>query len=237
MANGAANLRLAYLSAQLLQQRIELDFDQAKDTEPDADAVANQYISVRRTAEDIVHLVQELGGEQLGDFWLSVGAFVCSSSDLPAPAVFDLLASDRDRRCDPKGAPECRTRRRVGPDAELVRAVSKASRELDGERFRVAVGHDLDACHQTPPRTSPMQPYRLCKRLRPSWRTTLSALELSAIQATSNRFAVDKFPYLLLRTPRETSPGPSMVFLSWPTTIFDGLLISFVSSGANCVLQ
>lgn len=76
---GAANLRLAYLSVQLLQHRIELDFDRAR-TDVDADTISHQYVSARRTAEDVVHFLQELGEQQLGDFWLSVSAFALSST-------------------------------------------------------------------------------------------------------------------------------------------------------------
>lgn len=80
---GAANLRLAYLSVQLLQQRIELDFDRDRarsGSEDDTTIVSNQYISARRTAEDVVHFIQELEEKQLGDFWLSVSAFALSST-------------------------------------------------------------------------------------------------------------------------------------------------------------
>lgn len=75
---GAANLRLAYLSVQLLQHRIELDFDRAR-TDIDADTISHQYVSARRTA-DVVHFLQELRKQHLGDFWLSVSAFALSST-------------------------------------------------------------------------------------------------------------------------------------------------------------
>ncbi|KAK9783687.1 hypothetical protein SCAR479_00246 [Seiridium cardinale] len=76
---GAANLRLSYLSAQLLLRRLELEND--RDTEAlDPDMLDNRYMQVRRTAEEIVLLVQELQVEQLGDFWLPVTAFVFPST-------------------------------------------------------------------------------------------------------------------------------------------------------------
>lgn len=73
---GAANLRLAYLSARLLLRRIQLDH--TKKTDAAADALGAGYMQVRRTVEDIVSLVQELGEAQLGDFWLPVAAFTFS---------------------------------------------------------------------------------------------------------------------------------------------------------------
>ncbi|RYP08341.1 hypothetical protein DL765_008817 [Monosporascus sp. GIB2] len=58
-----------------------LAYHPARGKEPDADADANQYNPVRRTADDIVHFVRELGERQLGDFCLSIGgAFVFSST-------------------------------------------------------------------------------------------------------------------------------------------------------------
>ncbi|KAI1336688.1 fungal-specific transcription factor domain-containing protein [Xylariaceae sp. FL0016] len=76
---GAANLRLAYLSVQLLTHRIQLEEDRAKG-DVDEENVANCYMRVRRTAEDIMLLVQELQEEQLGDFWLPMAAFVFPST-------------------------------------------------------------------------------------------------------------------------------------------------------------
>lgn len=76
---GAANLRLSYLSTQLLLRRLELEDDRDKeDIEPEM--LANRYMQVRRIAEDIVLLVQELQEEHLGDFWLPVSAFVFPST-------------------------------------------------------------------------------------------------------------------------------------------------------------
>lgn len=76
---GAANLRLAYLSTQLLLRRIELENDRDNGT-MDAEMLANRYLQVGRTAEEIVLLVQELREEHLRDFWLPVTAFVFPST-------------------------------------------------------------------------------------------------------------------------------------------------------------
>ncbi|CAG8248089.1 unnamed protein product [Penicillium salamii] len=76
---GASNLRLAYLATRLLLRRTDLDRErQAQD--PNPEAMANRTMEARRTAEDIVVLVQELGEAQLGDFWLPVAAFTFSST-------------------------------------------------------------------------------------------------------------------------------------------------------------
>ncbi|TEA20484.1 putative transcriptional regulatory protein [Colletotrichum sidae] len=76
---GAANLRLAYLSTKLLRRRIELDIEKQEDAAP-GDALTNRYIQVRRAAEEIVHLAQELEEAHLGDFWLPVSAFAFTSA-------------------------------------------------------------------------------------------------------------------------------------------------------------
>ncbi|KAI0106590.1 fungal-specific transcription factor domain-containing protein [Hypoxylon sp. NC0597] len=76
---GAPNLRLAYLSVQLLIHRIQMEDSRAKD-DVDEDSLANQYICIRRTAEDLVFLIQELRQEQLDDFWLPVTAFAFPSA-------------------------------------------------------------------------------------------------------------------------------------------------------------
>lgn len=76
---GAANIRLAYLSIQLLTHRVEMEDTRSKDGTND-ESLANQYINIRRTAEDIVLFVQELQEEQLGDFWLPVSAFAFPST-------------------------------------------------------------------------------------------------------------------------------------------------------------
>lgn len=76
---GAANLRLAYLSTVLLRRRIELDIEKQEDAVP-GDALTNRYIQVRRAAEEIVLLVQELEEIHLSDFWLPVSAFAFTSA-------------------------------------------------------------------------------------------------------------------------------------------------------------
>ncbi|KAI1632651.1 fungal-specific transcription factor domain-containing protein [Biscogniauxia mediterranea] len=76
---GAANLRLTYLSLQLLTHRIRLEDDRSKG-DVHADSLATRYIHVRRTAEDIVLLVKELQDQQLGDFWLPTSAFTFPST-------------------------------------------------------------------------------------------------------------------------------------------------------------
>jgi hypothetical protein len=74
---GAANLRLAYLSTRLLLRRIELN--QTKEAQdPDPTALSARYMQVRRTAEDIVSLVQELDLPRLGGFWMPMAAFTFS---------------------------------------------------------------------------------------------------------------------------------------------------------------
>ncbi|KAI0880215.1 fungal-specific transcription factor domain-containing protein [Annulohypoxylon maeteangense] len=76
---GAPNLRLAYLSIQLLTHRIRMENTRSR-TEVDEDDLANQYIQIRRTAENILCLVQELQEEHLGDFWLPISAFTFPST-------------------------------------------------------------------------------------------------------------------------------------------------------------
>lgn len=76
---GSSNLRLAYLATRLLLRRIDLDKErQAPDANPEE--TANRTMEARRTAEDIVVLIQELDDAQLGDFWLPVAAFTFSST-------------------------------------------------------------------------------------------------------------------------------------------------------------
>ncbi|KAK1997328.1 fungal-specific transcription factor domain-containing protein [Colletotrichum falcatum] len=79
---GAANLRLAYLSTRLLRRRIELDLEKQEDFPParGGDALTNRYIQVRRAAEEIVVLAQELDEVHLSDFWLPVSAFAFTSA-------------------------------------------------------------------------------------------------------------------------------------------------------------
>ncbi|OQE87612.1 hypothetical protein PENNAL_c0019G09138 [Penicillium nalgiovense] len=76
---GASNLRLAYLATRLLLRRIDLDCERQA-PESNAEQMANRVMEARRTAEDIVLLVQELGEAQLGDFWLPVVAFTFSAT-------------------------------------------------------------------------------------------------------------------------------------------------------------
>ncbi|ROT42063.1 hypothetical protein SODALDRAFT_269195 [Sodiomyces alkalinus F11] len=75
--HGASNLRLAYLSIRLLLRRIELN-NHKQSTDSDPEKLSCRYVQVRRTAEDIVLLVQELDARQLGDFWLPMSAFTFS---------------------------------------------------------------------------------------------------------------------------------------------------------------
>lgn len=71
---GASNLRLAYLATRLLLQRIELEaYKQTYNVE--GEQIMNRYSQARRTAEEILLLVQEFSPGQLGDFWLSISAF------------------------------------------------------------------------------------------------------------------------------------------------------------------
>ncbi|KAJ5794746.1 transcriptional regulator family: Fungal Specific TF [Penicillium paradoxum] len=76
---GASNLRLAYLATRLLLRRIDLDRERQA-PESNAEQMANRVMEARRTAEDIVVLVQELGATQLGDFWMPVVAFTFSAT-------------------------------------------------------------------------------------------------------------------------------------------------------------
>ncbi|KAJ5562526.1 Transcription factor [Penicillium sp. DV-2018c] len=76
---GASNLRLAYLAIRLLLRRIDLDRErQSPDSNPEQ--TANRVMESRRTAEDIVVFVQELGETQLSDFWMPVVAFIFSAT-------------------------------------------------------------------------------------------------------------------------------------------------------------
>ncbi|KUI61256.1 hypothetical protein VP1G_08434 [Cytospora mali] len=77
---GASNLRLSYLFVRLLQRRIELDNGRHNGDQPDTGSLLNRYIHIRRAAEDIVLLVQELKSPQLNDFWLPTAAFIFTST-------------------------------------------------------------------------------------------------------------------------------------------------------------
>ncbi|KAJ9137065.1 Zn(2)-C6 fungal-type DNA-binding domain [Pleurostoma richardsiae] len=72
---GASNLRLAYLSVRLLLHRIGLNSDKRREV---GESLSNRYMEIRRSAEEIVLLVQELSSVQLGDFWLPVAAITFS---------------------------------------------------------------------------------------------------------------------------------------------------------------
>ncbi|KAJ5238830.1 transcriptional regulator family: Fungal Specific TF [Penicillium chermesinum] len=71
---GASNLRLAYLVIKLLLRRFELDRERQR-PDHDPEDLANYLIAARRSAEDIVVLVQELEDWQLADFWLPIASF------------------------------------------------------------------------------------------------------------------------------------------------------------------
>ncbi|KAF4455635.1 transcriptional regulatory [Fusarium albosuccineum] len=71
---GAANLRLAYLTARLLLQRIELEAEKRIYDAGDS-RLLNRYMQARRTSEEILILTQELQPEHLSDFWLPSSAF------------------------------------------------------------------------------------------------------------------------------------------------------------------
>jgi hypothetical protein len=81
---GAASLRLAYLSARLLMQRLELEADRngpggTISGTPlgirDEQGLLNRRAHARRTCEDILILTQELQPRHLGDFWVPISAF------------------------------------------------------------------------------------------------------------------------------------------------------------------
>ncbi|KAH6605911.1 hypothetical protein Trco_005064 [Trichoderma cornu-damae] len=80
---GAANLRLAYLTAKLLLQRIQLEAEKQRDS-VNEDRVANRYSEARITSEEMLMLIQDLQPEHLGDFWMSVSSF-------SFPAVVNFL--------------------------------------------------------------------------------------------------------------------------------------------------
>ena len=76
---GAANLRFAYLSTHLLLRRVELENEREKG-DIGTEMLENRYMQVRRTAEEIVMLVQELREGHLRDFWLPMTAFIFPST-------------------------------------------------------------------------------------------------------------------------------------------------------------
>lgn len=77
---GSANLRLAYLYIKLLLRKRELDAEKAANADPTASTPMRCYLEVRRAAEEIVLLVQELNEHQLGDYWLPLLTFAFTST-------------------------------------------------------------------------------------------------------------------------------------------------------------
>jgi hypothetical protein len=71
---GAPNLRLAYLTTRLLLQRLQLEAEKQMYGSQDK-RLRNRYMQARRTAEEILLMLQELQVEQLSGFWLPVTAF------------------------------------------------------------------------------------------------------------------------------------------------------------------
>ncbi|KAL7810005.1 N-terminal binuclear Zn cluster-containing/DNA binding domain-containing protein [Trichoderma aethiopicum] len=93
---GAANLRLAYLTAKLLLQRIQLEAEKQGDSVSE-EGVMNRYSEARMTSEEILMLIQDLQPEHLGDFWMSVSAFA-----FPAAVNF-LLRCALETENSPEG--------------------------------------------------------------------------------------------------------------------------------------
>ncbi|EXJ78828.1 hypothetical protein A1O1_09230 [Capronia coronata CBS 617.96] len=73
---GAANLRLCYLSITMLFRRMELNFASQGQLELDLDASIHRNLRAQKSAEEIVHFVQDLGEDELNDFWLSEASFL-----------------------------------------------------------------------------------------------------------------------------------------------------------------
>ncbi|QKX59406.1 uncharacterized protein TRUGW13939_06540 [Talaromyces rugulosus] len=78
-APGAANFRLAYLAVKLLLRRLQLDVDKNNLGIID-DIDSHYYKQAQRAAEEIVHLVQEMGESHLRGFWLPVNSFSLTSA-------------------------------------------------------------------------------------------------------------------------------------------------------------
>ncbi|KAK1248524.1 hypothetical protein MKX08_006744 [Trichoderma sp. CBMAI-0020] len=77
--NGAANLRLAYLTAKLLLQRIQLEAE--KQTEAvNEEQIMNRHSAARMTSEEMLMLVQDFQKDHLGDFWMAVSSFAFPSA-------------------------------------------------------------------------------------------------------------------------------------------------------------
>ena len=77
---GAPNLLLAYLTLKLLLRRMELNFEKESANSDDPQALSHRLVQVRRAAEEIVLLVQDLNEGHLGDFWLPISAFAFTST-------------------------------------------------------------------------------------------------------------------------------------------------------------
>ncbi|KAI3528316.1 fungal specific transcription factor domain-containing protein [Colletotrichum filicis] len=77
---GSANLRLAYLYIRLLLRKWELDAEKAANADHTSSIPMRCYLEVRRAAEEIVLLVQELKDPQLGDYWLPLLTFAFTST-------------------------------------------------------------------------------------------------------------------------------------------------------------
>lgn len=93
---GAANLRLAYLTAKLLLQRIQLEAEKQKDNANEGQVMI-RYSAARVTSEEILMLIQDLEPEHLGDFWMSVSSF-----SFPATVNF-LLRCALETENSPEG--------------------------------------------------------------------------------------------------------------------------------------
>ncbi|KAH8660216.1 fungal-specific transcription factor domain-containing protein [Xylariales sp. PMI_506] len=76
---GAANLRLAFLAIVLLLRRLELE-NCREQTNGNPEVLTQRYLHARRSAEEIVLFVQDLGETQLRDFWHPVSAFIFPST-------------------------------------------------------------------------------------------------------------------------------------------------------------
>ncbi|OHF04245.1 fungal specific transcription factor domain-containing protein [Colletotrichum orchidophilum] len=77
---GSANLRLAYLYIRLLLRKWELDAEKPANADNTSSIPMRCYLEVRRAAEEIVLLVQELKDLQLGDYWLPLLTFAFTST-------------------------------------------------------------------------------------------------------------------------------------------------------------
>lgn len=72
--NGAANLRLAYLTAKLLLQRIQLEAEKQMNG-VNEEQIMNRYSAARMTSEEMLMLIQDFQRDHLGDFWMAVSSF------------------------------------------------------------------------------------------------------------------------------------------------------------------